>query len=55
VAALAAALERVAADPELRARLGAAGREAVAAGHSHAAWAAGMTRALAAAGAKRGC
>jgi glycosyltransferase involved in cell wall biosynthesis len=54
-AALAAALERVAADPALRARLGAAGREAVAAGHSHAAWAAGMTRALAAAGAERGC
>ena len=54
-AALAAALERVAADPALRARLGAAGREAVAARHSHAAWAAGMTRALAAAGAKSGC
>ena len=54
-AALAAALERVAADPALRARLGAAGREAVAAGHSHAAWAAGMARALTAAGAERGC
>ena len=39
---------------ELRARLGAAGRAAVAAGHSHADWAAGMSRALAGAGASRG-
>jgi glycosyltransferase involved in cell wall biosynthesis len=53
--ALAAALDRLAADPELRARLGAAGRTAVAAGHSHADWAAGMRLALAAAGAQRGC
>ena len=53
--ALAAALERLAADPALRARLGAAGREAVAAGHTHADWADGMGRALAAAGAGRGC
>lgn len=51
--ALAGALARVHADPELRARLGAAGRAAVAAGHSHAHWAAGMSRALAAAGAGR--
>jgi glycosyltransferase involved in cell wall biosynthesis len=54
-AALAAALERLAADPALRARLGAAGRDAVAAGHAHAHWADGMGRALAAAGAGRGC
>ena len=53
--ALTAALDRLAGDPELRARLGAAGRDAVAAGHSHADWAAGMGRALAAAGAQRGC
>jgi glycosyltransferase involved in cell wall biosynthesis len=52
-AALAAALRRLHADPGLRARLGAAGREAVAAGHSHADWAAGMGRALAAVGASR--
>jgi glycosyltransferase involved in cell wall biosynthesis len=51
--ALAAALRRLHGDPELRARLGAAGRAAVAAGHSHADWAAGMSRALAAAGAGR--
>jgi glycosyltransferase involved in cell wall biosynthesis len=52
-AALAAALRRLHDEPELRARLGAAGRAAVAAGHSHADWAAGMGRALAAAGAGR--
>ena len=51
--ALAAALRRLHDDPELRARLGAAGRAAVAQGHSHADWAAGMSRALAAAGAGR--
>ena len=55
-AALAAALRRLHGDPELRARLGAAGRAAVARGYSHADWAAGMARALAAAGAgKDGC
>ncbi len=55
-AALAAALRRLHGDPELRARLGAAGRSAVAHGHSHADWAAGMARALEAAGAgKDGC
>jgi len=55
-AALAAALRRLHGDRELRARLGAAGRAAVAAGYSHADWAAGMTRALEAAGAgKDGC
>jgi glycosyltransferase involved in cell wall biosynthesis len=53
-AALAAALRRMHGEPDLRARLGAAGRAAVAAGHSHADWAAGMSRALAAAGAGRG-
>jgi len=57
--ALAAALRRLHDDAALRARLGAAGRAAVAAGHSHADWAAGMSRALAAAGAarspERGC
>lgn len=50
--ALAAALERLHGDPELRRRLGAAAREAVR-GHSHAAWGAGMSRALAAVGASR--
>jgi glycosyltransferase involved in cell wall biosynthesis len=50
--ALAAALRRLHDDAALRARLGAAGRAAVAA-HSHDAWAAGMQRALAAAGASR--
>jgi glycosyltransferase involved in cell wall biosynthesis len=54
-AALAAALRRLRDDPALRRRLGAAGRAAVQAGHSHADWAAGMGRALAAAGAKKGC
>jgi glycosyltransferase involved in cell wall biosynthesis len=53
--ALAAALRRLHGDPQLRARLGAAGRAAVASGHSHAHWAAGMRRALAAVGADRGC
>jgi glycosyltransferase involved in cell wall biosynthesis len=53
--ALAAAIRRLHDDPALRARLGAAGREAVAAGYSHADWAAGIGRALAAAGAGRGC
>jgi glycosyltransferase involved in cell wall biosynthesis len=51
--ALAAALRRMHDDPALRARLGAAGREAVAT-HSHAAWAAGMSAALEAAGASKG-
>jgi glycosyltransferase involved in cell wall biosynthesis len=54
-AALAAALRRLRDDAALRKRLGAAGRSAVAEGHSHAAWAAGMRRALAAAGAEGGC
>jgi len=53
-AALAGALRRLHGDPALRARLGAAGRAAVAAGHSHADWAAGMRRALDAVGAGRG-
>jgi glycosyltransferase involved in cell wall biosynthesis len=53
--ALAAALRRLQDDPALGARLGAAGRAAVAAGHSHADWAAGMGRALAAVGAGKGC
>jgi glycosyltransferase involved in cell wall biosynthesis len=48
--ALAAALRRLHDDPELRARLGAAAREAVAE-HTHAAWADGMSSALRAAGA----
>jgi glycosyltransferase involved in cell wall biosynthesis len=50
--ALAAGLRRLHADAGLRARLGAAAREAVAA-YSHDAWAEGMGRALAAAGAAR--
>jgi glycosyltransferase involved in cell wall biosynthesis len=50
--ALAGALRRLHDDPSLRARLGAAGREAVKA-YSHAAWAGGMARALAAVGAGR--
>ena len=55
-AALAAALRRLHGDPDLRARLGASGRAAVARGYSHADWAAGMARALEAAGAgKDGC
>ena len=48
--ALAAALRRLHDDPALRARLGANAREAVR-GHSHAAWAEGMSAALRAAGA----
>jgi glycosyltransferase involved in cell wall biosynthesis len=51
--ALADALRRLHADPALRRRLGAAGRAAVGAAHGHDAWAAGMARALAAAGAGR--
>jgi glycosyltransferase involved in cell wall biosynthesis len=50
--ALAEALRRLHGDRALRERLGTAAREAVRA-HSHAAWAAGMSRALAAAGASR--
>jgi glycosyltransferase involved in cell wall biosynthesis len=50
--ALASALRRLRDDAPLRARLGAAGREAVRA-YTHAEWAAGMARALAAAGAGR--
>jgi glycosyltransferase involved in cell wall biosynthesis len=51
-AALSAALTRLHGDPELRARLGAAGREAVRA-YSHEAWAGGVSRALGAAGVSR--
>ena len=50
--ALAAALRRMHDEPELRARLGAAGREAVGA-YTHDAWAAGVSNALAAVGASR--
>jgi glycosyltransferase involved in cell wall biosynthesis len=50
--ALAGALRRLHADPALRARLGATGRDAVRA-YSHTEWARGMARALAAAGAGR--
>ena len=50
--ALAQALRRVHDEPPLRARLGAAARAAVAS-YTHDAWAAGMARALAAAGAGR--
>jgi glycosyltransferase involved in cell wall biosynthesis len=50
--ALTGALRRLHADPALRARLGAAGRDAVRA-YTHAEWARGMARALAAAGAGR--
>ena len=50
--ALAGAIRRLHDDPALRARLGAAARDAVAA-YTHDAWAAGMGRALAAAGAGR--
>jgi glycosyltransferase involved in cell wall biosynthesis len=50
--ALAAALRRMADDAALRARLGAAARDAVRP-YNHGAWAAGMSRALAAVGASR--
>src|SRR4051812_31491715 len=50
--ALARALRRLHDDPALRVRLGAAGRAAVR-GYTHAAWADGMARALAAAGGGR--
>jgi glycosyltransferase involved in cell wall biosynthesis len=50
--ALAAALRRLHDEPELRARLGAAGRDAVGA-YSHDAWADGMSAALQAVGASR--
>jgi glycosyltransferase involved in cell wall biosynthesis len=53
--ALTAAIARLRDDPALRKRLGAAGKHEVARGHTHAHWAAGMRRALAAAGANRGC
>jgi glycosyltransferase involved in cell wall biosynthesis len=52
VGALAAALRRMHDEPELRIRLGAAGREAVKA-YTHDAWAAGMSKALQSAGASR--
>ena len=51
-AALAAALRRMHAEPELRGRLGAAARDAVGA-YSHDAWAAGVSSALAGVGASR--
>ncbi len=50
--ALAAALRRMHDEPELRARLGAAAREAVKA-YTHDAWAAGVSKALAAVGMSR--
>jgi glycosyltransferase involved in cell wall biosynthesis len=50
--ALGAALRRMHDEPELRARLGTAAREAVAA-YTHDAWAAGMSKALAAVGKTR--
>jgi glycosyltransferase involved in cell wall biosynthesis len=50
--ALAGALRRLHDDPALRARLGAAARTAVGA-FNHDAWAAGVSRALAAVGASR--
>jgi glycosyltransferase involved in cell wall biosynthesis len=53
-AALSGALRRLHDDPALRARLGAAGRAAVANGYSHEDWAAGMRGALAAAAASKG-
>jgi glycosyltransferase involved in cell wall biosynthesis len=52
VQALAGALRRLEADPELRARLGAAAREDVRP-YTHEAWAAGVSRALAAVGAAK--
>jgi glycosyltransferase involved in cell wall biosynthesis len=51
-AALAAALRRMHDEPAMRARLGAAGRDAVAA-YTHDAWAAGVSSALAAVGVSR--
>ena len=51
--ALAGALRRLHGDPALRARLGAAAREAVR-GYSHERWAEGMSAALQAAGASKG-
>lgn len=51
-AALGAAITRLHDDPDLRRRLGAGGREAVRA-YSHEAWAAGVSRALGAAGVSR--
>jgi glycosyltransferase involved in cell wall biosynthesis len=51
--ALAAAMRRLADDPELRARLGERGRAAVAA-YSHDAWAQGFSQALATVGVSRG-
>jgi glycosyltransferase involved in cell wall biosynthesis len=51
--ALAAALRRVAGDADLRARLGRAGREDVAA-YTHEAWAEGFSRALGSLGLSRG-
>jgi glycosyltransferase involved in cell wall biosynthesis len=54
--ALTAAIQRLHDDAPLRARLAAAGRQAVAQHHSHEHWAAGMQQALQAAGAsKQGC
>jgi glycosyltransferase involved in cell wall biosynthesis len=52
VDALAAALRRIHGEPALRARMGTAAREAVGA-YTHDAWAAGVSRALAGAGASR--
>jgi glycosyltransferase involved in cell wall biosynthesis len=52
VGALARALRRMHDEPELRARLGAAGREAIKA-YSHDAWAAGVSKALQSVGANR--
>ncbi len=50
--ALAAALRRMHDEPQLRARLGAAAREAVKA-YTHDAWAAGVSKALHSVGASR--
>jgi glycosyltransferase involved in cell wall biosynthesis len=50
--ALASALRRLHDEPELRARLGSAARDAVRA-HTHEAWAAGFSRGLEAVGASR--
>jgi glycosyltransferase involved in cell wall biosynthesis len=52
-AALASAIRRLHDEPELRARLGAAAREAVGA-YTHEAWAAGFSRGLDAVGVSRG-